>query len=338
MAVHRVGLIGCGWVAPFHVAGLSKLDSRVRVVWAADPDKERARRIAEQAGASALTDYRDGLRDIDCAFVLVPHHLHLPITLHCLNAGCHVLLEKPMARTVEEADEMIAAAERSKKTLMIAYPHRYRRSMQFFKRTVLSGDYGKLFMLDGLMDESLHNYTLGWIAKKDTLGGGVFFSASPHMLDVMLWIAGPVRTISMAGTHGAANMEGEDTAVSVMKFENGVVGVTRHTWASPKSRVWYTMHAFCQKAHVILTTTPLGDLVREGSQCPWSTRIVALSENKEEVLFESGEGLDFLPEIEHFFGCLDTGRKPETDGETGREIIRLVQDAYVRADQQGGNF
>jgi predicted dehydrogenase len=337
MLEHEVGLIGCGWVAPFHLAGLTKLDSRVRVAWVADPDKERAQRTADQAGATALTDYREGLQDVDCAFVLVPHHLHLPVTLDCLKAGCHVLLEKPMARTVEEADEMIAAAKSSNKTLMVGYPHRYRRSMQLFKQIILSGRYGKLFMLDGLMDESLHNYTLGWIAKKETLGGGVFFSASPHMLDVMLWIAGPVRTISMVGTHGASNMEGEDTAVSIMKFENGVVGVTRHTWASPKSRVWYTIHAFCQKAHVILTTTPLGDLVREGSQCRWSTRIVALGEDQEEILFENDEGLDFFPEIQHFFECVETGRTPQTDGSTAREIIRLVQDAYGRAAQEGGN-
>lgn len=336
MTVYKVGLIGCGWVAPFHLAGLARLDSRVRVVWAADPDKERARRVAQQAGALALADYREGLHDVDCAFVLVPHHLHLPITIDCFNAGCHVFLEKPMVTTVEQADEMIAAAERAQKTLMVAYPHRYRKSMQFFKQTILSGRYGKLFMLDGLMDESLHNYTLGWIAKKETLGGGVFFSATPHMLDVMLWIAGPVRTISMVGTHGASNMEGEDTAASVMKFENGVVGVTRHTWASPKSRVWYTLHAWCQKAHLILTTTPLGDLVREGSRCPWLTRVTAQGE-REEVLLESDEGLDFAPEIEHFFQCVETGQRPQTDGYTAREIIRIVQEAYRRAEEQGGN-
>ena len=84
--MHRVGLIGCGWVAPFHLAGLARLSSRVQIVWVADPVRERADAIARQVGAHPLTDYREGLRDVDCAFVLVPHHLHHSITLDCLNA------------------------------------------------------------------------------------------------------------------------------------------------------------------------------------------------------------------------------------------------------------
>jgi len=100
MKPHNVGLIGCGWIAPFHLAGLSRLAPEIQVVWAADPIKEKAEAIAHQAGARALSDYREGLSEVDCVFVLVPHHLHHRITLDCLNAGCHVLLEKPIATTV----------------------------------------------------------------------------------------------------------------------------------------------------------------------------------------------------------------------------------------------
>lgn len=336
METHKVGLIGCGWVAPFHLAGLAQLGSRVQISWVADPNFERAQAIASQAGARALTDYRQGLQEIDCAFVLVPHHLHYAITLDCLRSDCHVLLEKPMATSLEHADEMIAAAESAGKTLMVAYPHRYRKSMQIFKESLLSGRYGKLFMLDGYMDESLQKYTSGWITRKETLGGGVFFSASPHMLDVMRWIAGDVQTISMVGNRGGAGIEGEDTAASVLKFKNGVIGVTRHTWASPRSRIWYTMHAICENAHVTLTTNPLGDLVREGALCQWSTKIVSMGE-KEEIVLRSGEGLDLAPEIQHFFHCVDTGQRPETDGHIAREMIRLVLQAYSKAESEGGN-
>src|SRR6266480_3192885 len=126
MSAYRVGLIGCGWIAPFHLVGLGRLNPRPEVVWVADPNQERAEGIARQAQTRALTDYREGLREIDCAFVLVPHHLHHKVTLDCLNAGCHVLLEKPLANTLEQMDQIIAAAQATKKTLMIAYPHRYR--------------------------------------------------------------------------------------------------------------------------------------------------------------------------------------------------------------------
>src|SRR5438045_4147365 len=155
MGSHKVGLIGCGWIAPFHLVGLGRQGCPATVVWAADPDRRRAEDIASQAGARALTDYREGLDEIDCAFVLVPHHLHHPVTLDCLSAGCHVLLEKPIANTLAQADELIATANQAGKVLMIAYPHRYKKGFRLLKSVVESGRYGKLFMLDGFMDETV---------------------------------------------------------------------------------------------------------------------------------------------------------------------------------------
>ena len=339
MKKHRIGIIGCGWIARFYAHILPRLQDRTEVLWVADLEAARAGEIARQTGAKTLVDYRHGLAEVDAVFILLPHHLHRAAAVDCLEAGCHVLLEKPIARTIEETDAIIAAAEKNRRTLMVAYPHRYRNSMRIFKEAVHGGAYGQLFMLDAMMDESIRGYALGWMEKRETLGGGVFFSASPHMLDVMLWIAGDAASLSMAGTNAGTNMEGEDTAASVIKFKNGAIGVTRHMWASPRTRIWYTMNAACQKAHITLTTQPLGDLVSEGPGCQWRTRIVVLGESgNEEILHESGEGLDLEPEIIHFLDCLDTGQTPETDGPGARRIVELVQDAYRDAEGRGANL
>ena len=251
--------------------------------WVADPVADRTEKIAKQivesglapdGGVGRLGDFRQGLADVDSVFILLPHHLHHQAAIECLDAGCPVLIEKPLAVSLAEADEMIAAADRNNRLLMVAYPHRYRKTTQAFKKLIESGEYGPLFLLDAMMDENQRGYTdLGWIQRKRTLGGGVFFSASPHMLDVMLWIGGELKTISMVGAHAGIPMEGEDTAVSIMKFTSGVIGTTRHSWASPSPRVWYTMRAFCEKAILTLTANPVGDLVSEGSQCRWESRI-----------------------------------------------------------------
>jgi predicted dehydrogenase len=337
MTSHRIGLIGCGWIAPFHVVGLAKSSTQHRIVWVADPHPDHAETLAAQTGARPIADYREGLAEIDCAFVLVPHHLHHSITLDCLNAGCHVLLEKPMANSLAEADEMIATAERVGKTLMVAYPHRYRKGLRLFKEVIESGRYGKLLMLDGVLDETVDGYYLApWLIKRETLGGGVLFSSSGHLLDIMLWIGGEVQSASMVGTRGCLPMEGEDTAACVIKFKNGIIGVASDTWASPKVRTWYTMRAMCEKAHLILTTTDLGNQNTEGANCAWVTRIKAVGKC-EEVLYESGEGLDLAPEIDHFFSCVDTGRRPHTDGVLGRKIMALVFDMYRKADAEGAN-
>ena len=330
MAAHRIGLIGCGWIAPFHVAGLSQLGRQGEIVWVADPNPEPALALAREAGARVIADYRTGLQDIDCAFILVPHHLHAQVTIDCLEAGCHVLLEKPIANSLAEADSIIAATEQAGKTLMVAYPHRYKKSFRLFKQIIDSGKYGKLIMLDSLMDDSVEGYLAEWMTRKNTLGGGCLFSASGHQLDIMLWISGDVQTAYMVGTRGRVPMEGEDSAACILKFMNSSIGVVRHTWASPKIRIWYTMEAMCEKAHLILTCTPLGDQNTEGVNCKWQTRIVALGK-QEELLLESDEGLDLAPEIEHFFECVDTGRRPETDGAMARKVSAVVLDAYHRA-------
>lgn len=344
MNKYRLGIIGCGWIAPFHVQALNRLTDRVDVVWTADPDMERAESIAASLQSTVkvdvLADYREGLDRVDAVSILVPHHLHYPITMDALRAGCHVLLEKPFALTLDEADEMIAEAEKREKTLMIALPHRYRVSTQAFKRVIDSGDYGRVFMLDAFMDEDQRNYiTGGWFVKKATLGGGVFFSASAHMLDVMLWIAGEVGSASMVGTHGGLPMEGEDTAISIIKFKNGVVGTTRHTWFSPNPKIWYTVRAVCERAVITLEVNPLGNLALEGLYCPWISRVtVAEADSDQElVLHESDEGLDLTEELRHFFDCLDTGARPQTDGRVARELMKVVLDAYREADIKGAN-
>jgi predicted dehydrogenase len=331
---HRIGIIGCGWFADFHLNALRQLDDRVDIVWAADVDEARAERVAKIAQARALTDYADGLADVDAVHILLPHHLHHPVTLACLEAGKHVLLEKPIAISVAEADEMIAAADAQNRTLMIAYPHRYRPCMQIFREHIESGDYGRLFMLDAQMDEQLPDYIGGWIANKSTLGGGVFFSASPHMLDVMLWISGDVRSMQMVGTRASDMMEGEDTAASIIAFESGVIGVTRHTWASPAPAMWYTMTATCERGRITLTTNPVGNLVNDGPRCLWETRIV-LEGPTPEVLLESDEGLDLKPEVEHFLDCIESGVTPQTDGRSARRLIELVYGAYADAEARG---
>lgn len=336
MAAHQIGLIGGGWITPFHIEALKQLGRQNEIVWVADPNLDRARALAGPVGAHALSDYRDGIRDVDCAFVLVPHHLHEQVTIDCLKADCHVLLEKPIANSLEEADRMIGTASETGKTFMVAYPHRYRKSLRIFKETIDSGRYGKLLMLDSLMDDSVEGYLADWMTRKATLGGGCLFSASGHQLDIMLWLNGDVHMSYMVGMRGRVSMEGEDTAACILKFQNGTIGVVRHTWASPQVRIWYTMSAMCERAHLTLTTTPLGDQNTEGVRCRWQTRILVQGE-REELLLENEEGLDLGPEIEHFFECVDTGRRPDTDGQAARKVSAVIFDAYQRAALDGAN-
>ena len=342
---HRIGFIGCGWVAPFHIRALSTIRDRVSVEWVSDPRIDRmeiisdqvARELGQQTPVRKIGDYKAELGNVDSVFILLPHHLHYSATIEALDAGCHVLLEKPMTISLDEADKMIRKATEMQRLLMIALPHRYRKTTQKFKELIESGEYGRVYLLDAMMDENLTGYAdLGWIQKKDCLGGGVFFSCSPHMLDVILWIGGEVQTISMVGTHGGLAMEGEDTAVSILKFKSGMIATTRHTWASAAPKTWYTIRAYCEKANLTLTMDPLGSLVKEGPDCAFRSQIMVSPPDK--ILVDSDEGLDFSGEVKHFFDCIDTGQPCQTDGNVARDVMALVLGAYEKADREGGNL
>jgi len=97
------------------------------------------------------------------------------------------------------------------------------------------------------------------------------------------------------------------------------------------------MNATCERAHISLTTHPMGDLFAEGANCQWQTRIVTNSREGEEVLFDEDEGLEVGSEINHFLECVSEGKIPETDGRTARKIVELAFNAYKDADLRGGN-
>ncbi len=123
----RLGLIGCGWIAAAHVRAAAELADRCSLLWAADPDVARAEGVAAQAGSGcrALADYREGLAEVDAVIIATPHHLHAPVVLEAARARRHMLLEKPLATTLEDADHMLAAVDEAGVTLMVGYTRHY---------------------------------------------------------------------------------------------------------------------------------------------------------------------------------------------------------------------
>ena len=124
----RMGLIGCGGMQNVFAHGLPQLASRLTVTATADIDIDRATSAAELFDdARAVSDFHDMLDDVDAVLIAVPHHLHHPVALDCLAAGKHVLLEKPMANSERQCLDLIAAADRADRVLMIGYVMRHHR-------------------------------------------------------------------------------------------------------------------------------------------------------------------------------------------------------------------
>jgi len=193
----RIAVVGCGAVAELrHLPALTGREDR-ELFALVDTDEERVRRLADEYGVQhALTDHRDLFDlDLDGAVVATPTNLHAPMTIDLLRAGLHVLLEKPIARSLEECDAMIAVAEEMGRVLAVAFFRRFAHQLRLTKRAIDLGLLGSVQSFD-VRD----GYEFGWPVKTDfpfrreAAGGGVTIDLGVHALDLVTWWFGEAES------------------------------------------------------------------------------------------------------------------------------------------------
>lgn len=293
--------------------------------WIVDLDEEKASKVASEVGCGYATDFEQILDDVDAVSVCLPHHLHAPISLKLLEAGKHVLVEKPMANTEEECLAMIDAADRKGLTLMVAFPLRYRLAYQALKKAVDSGDYGDVIAANGFVHGMLPPAPGTWFSRKDQLGGGVLFSHGCHDIDVMIWLLGLPKRSHCVSTHvGTDWMEGEGTAQCVFEFERGALGNLSVSWGIPFKD---------QKSRIQVHTTK-AMLAVSGSN------LVIRDKDGQRNLYEPHAGSERSPgsgvidEINHFLECIQEGKEPLTNGHEALKSLRVVWDLYMQEEER----
>ena len=187
----RIGIIGCGGIANGkHLPSLKRLPN-VAMVAFCDIVEERAVRAKAQYGtpdAKVYTDYKKLLEDktIDVVHVLTPNRSHSFITVDALEAGKHVMCEKPMAINSEEAQKMLDAAKRTGKKLTIGYQSRQRSDAQYMKKEVLAGTFGEIYYAKATAIRRRAVPTWGVFLNEYEQGGGPLIDIGTHALDLTL--------------------------------------------------------------------------------------------------------------------------------------------------------
>lgn len=188
----RLAVVGCGAVAKIHHLPAIALSERVEAAVLVDADEKRARDLAAQFGVPEVaTDYRDLPGRVDAAVVALPNSLHAPVSIDLLRKGVHVLVEKPMAMTVRECDEMIAAAEDSHATLAVGLDFRFFEGSRFVRdlfRDCLLGEIRRFDLRQGVIPR--WPFATDFLLKKEMAGGGVLADFGVHVLDLLLWWLG----------------------------------------------------------------------------------------------------------------------------------------------------
>jgi len=228
------GIIGCGKIGIRHINFLKNMDG-IRIMAVADDIEEMAKRAALLCNyqARVYTDHNELLKnpDIDIVNICTPTGLHAQMTIDALNAGKHVLCEKPMCLNVKDADRMIETAKKTKKHLFIVKQNRFNTPIKVLKDALNKGMFGKLYSINAnVLWNRRPEYYLeaDWRGTKEFDGGALATQAS-HFVDMLQWIGGPIKSVFAKTERFIHNIETEDTGSVILKFESGALGTIYYT-------------------------------------------------------------------------------------------------------------
>jgi predicted dehydrogenase len=235
MSQVKVGLVGTGFVADLHAAAF-RLVPDAEVAAVASPTPGKAKRFAaERQIPQALEDYRDllALPDLQLVTLALPNDLHARVTLDAARAGKHVVCEKPLCRTLEEADAMIDACRRAGVLLLYAEELCFAPKYVRAKQLVDEGALGRAFLVK--QSEEHFGPHMSWFWDVERSGGGVLLDMGCHSVEYARWVFGkpPVKgVLAHLGTHVHGDKtRGEDHSLCVVEYEGGRVGLAENSWA-----------------------------------------------------------------------------------------------------------
>lgn len=324
MARTRVGICGYGPMGRMH-AQLLKARGDVEIVGIGEIQEDLRERAASELGVpthpsgEALIDARAAEAMVVCA----PTYLHAPLTVRALEAGCHVLCEKPMARSGEECDLMIAAARKAGRFLTIGQVLRFWPEYQWLKEAVTSGRMGRLRTLTM---QRIGNVTRGykdWFLD-ESLGGTQIFDRHIHDTDLVLWLLGAPR-----GVETWAREEREGGMVHCFtRYEYPEITAVAEGSADLPPRFPFTMAylAVFEKATADYNSrrSPTLSVYRENGETEVPDLAAAKTNEKAGLNISSSSG--YAREEEYFLECVRSGRKPEVvTPESARETVLWVR-------------
>lgn len=338
----KVGFIGAGGIAGHQISFLKKIDG-VEVIACADVSEKSLEKMKSERGiARTYTDYKAMLRDereLDAISVCTPNGLHAEHTIAALQAGKHVLVEKPMAMTVAEARDMLAAAKKAGTHLIIGFQWRFDPKTEVIRRQVVDGEFGKILYVrcQSLRRRGIPNW--GVFGRKDLQGGGPMIDIGVHILEMAHYIIGSPKPVSVSGNTftylgNKADAIGiksqwpnwdyktytvEDLAVGMVRFEGGAMLNIESSFV----------------AHIEKDVFNL-QIMGEKGGANWDPVQIFKDENG--YMFNStpaftGWGDPFETKMRHFVDVCRDGKPNMAPGEHGLMVQQMLNGLYASAEQ-----
>lgn len=329
MSQLKAAVIGCGLISKNHLKALKNVENGCCTA-VCDIVEEKAREAGETYGVPKIyVDYHDVLKDpdIDVVHICTPHHIHGDMAAEALEAGKHVLCEKPMALTLKDAERMIEARNRSGKNLGICFQNRYNESSKYMKELLSSGELGRVIGGRGQVTwdrKPAYYENSPWRGRWATEGGGVLINQAIHTFDLLQWLTGPVESVEAGiGTRRLKEaIEVEDTVDILMTGSDG------------KRILFYASNCYVKNAPVELeiicekgSVKMVGNVVVTEKDGQITTKDYSSGQVLGKDYWGSGHG--FL--IDDFYRCIGEGRDFPVSGEEAMVSVKLLEAVYRSA-------
>jgi predicted dehydrogenase len=327
-----VGIAGAGTIGAVHARALDGLEG-VNLVAVSESREATGRALAEAHGANWHAELEELIArsDVDVVLLCTPSGLHAEGAVAAALAGKHVITEKPMATTLDDADRMIGACREAGVALAVIFQYRFNRDALRLKRAVEAGLLGRPVFGNAFVHwhrtQDYYEERGGWRGTWALDGGGALMNQSIHAVDLLQWMLGPVESLSAYAETLTHDIEAEDTATASLRFANGALGAIQGTTSAYQDR----------PARIEIVGT-------EGSATLEGPRLSTWEPAREKGLLSSRE-LEELPEaseteplgaahrrqLRDILGALREGRRPPVPGEEARRALEIILSIYRAA-------
>jgi len=327
----RIALVGCGRISKRHVQVLTQIPE-MQLVAVCDLIEQRAKDTAEPLGIPYYLDALEMVKNEkpDVVSILTDSGLHPEIGCRLAPHVPVVVVEKPMALTLEDADHLIEACEKHGTRLFVVKQNRYNPPIVQLRRAIESGRFGKMVLGTVRIRWSRGQDYYDQDAWRGTwkLDGGVFTNQASHHIDLLQWLLGPVESVKSYVATQLVNIEAEDTGVAVLKFRNGALGVVEATTATRPKDLEGSISILGEKGSVVVGGFSVNRMVTWNFAEP-------VQEDEEAIRSISEPpnvyGFGHKPFYEDVLECLRTGRRPMLDGLEGRKSLEIINALYESA-------
>ena len=332
----KVGIIGSQFEADIHAESFKIMPEEAEVVAVASPSPGHAEAFARKHGISRwFTDYREMLKekDIEMVTIAAPNYLHAQMTIDIANSGKHVVCEKPLCMTLEEADEMIETCKKQGVLLMYAEELFFTPKYVRAKQLADEGAFGKVYLVK--QSEKHFGPHAPWFWDVEKSGGGVFMDMGCHGIAFCYWFLDRPAIKSVycqMGTYVHKNLtKGEDNSICIIEFENEAVGLVEDSWAR-RGGMDDRIEVYGEGG-VTYANLHMGNALPTYSEYGYSYVVEKAPSTKGWTypVFEELWNYGFPQEMAHFARCVRGKETPIATGEDGRVVQEVLYAGYESA-------